>query len=116
VEAGIDGIVVSNHGGRVLDHTPGTAEVLPRIAASVKGRVAIIADGGVRTGVDMLKMLALGADCVMIGRPYIVAAVGGGAEGVRAYTAMYRDQLEQAMIMTGCPDVAQAGPHLFYDR
>ena len=115
VEAGIDGIIVSNHGGRVLDHTPGTAEVLPRIAASVKGRIALIADGGVRTGMDVLKMLALGADCAMIGRPYAVAAIGGAAEGVRVYTRMCREQLEQAMIMTGCPDVAQAGQHLLYN-
>jgi isopentenyl diphosphate isomerase/L-lactate dehydrogenase-like FMN-dependent dehydrogenase len=114
VEAGMDGIIVSNHGGRVLDHTPGTAEVLPPIAAAVKGRIALIADGGVRTGVDALKMLALGADCVMIGRPYAIAAIGGGKEGVELYTRAYRDQLEQAMIMTGCADVAQAGRHLIH--
>ena len=116
MEAGVDGIIVSNHGGRVLDHTPGTAEVLPHIAAAVKGRIALIADGGVRTGVDVLKMLALGVDCVMIGRPYAIAAIGGGAEGVKAYTAMCQEQLEQAMIMTGCHDVTQAGPHLLHNR
>ena len=116
VEAGVDGIIVSNHGGRVLDYTPGAAEVLPHIAAAVKGRIALIADGGVRTGVDVLKMLALGADCVMSGRPYAVAAIGGGLEGVTTFTQMYREQLEQAMIMTGCHDVAQAGQHLLYTR
>lgn len=114
-EAGVDGIVVSNHGGRTLDFTPGTAEVLPGIASAVKGRMALIADGGVRSGIDILKMLALGADCVMIGRPYTIAAVGGGQEGVRAFTAMYRDQLEQAMVMTGCREVQDAGPHLFFN-
>jgi len=114
MEAGVDAIIVSNHGGRVLDYTPGTAEVLPAIAASVKGRMGIIGDGGVRSGVDVLKMLALGADCVMIGRPYSIAAIGGGVEGVQLYTQTYRDQLEQAMIMTGCADVSQAGPHLLY--
>ncbi len=114
VEAGVDGIVVSNHGGRVLDCTPGTADVLPQIAASVSGRIALLADGGVRTGVDILKMLALGADCVMIGRPFAMAAVGGGAEAVSLFIRNFREQLEQAMIMTGCPDVAQAGPHLIY--
>ena len=113
-EAGVDAIIVSNHGGRVLDYTPGTAEVLPGIAAAVKGRIGIIGDGGVRSGVDILKMLALGADCVMVGRPYSVAAIGGGKEGVKLYTKTYRDQLEQAMIMTGCNDVAQAGAHLLY--
>ncbi len=116
MEAGVDAIIVSNHGGRVLDFTPGTAEVLPAIAAAVKGRIGIIGDGGVRSGVDILKMLALGADCVMVGRPYAVAAIGGGAEGVKLYTELYREQLEQAMIMTGCQDVAQAGPHLLYTR
>jgi isopentenyl diphosphate isomerase/L-lactate dehydrogenase-like FMN-dependent dehydrogenase len=115
LEAGMDGIIVSNHGGRVLDHTPGTAEVLPGIAAALKGRIAVIADGGVRTGVDVLKMLALGADCVMIGRPYAIAAIGGGKQGVELYTRAYRDQLEQAMIMTGCPDVARTGRHLLYN-
>lgn len=114
LEAGVDGIVVSNHGGRVLDHTPGTAEALPAIAAAVRGRLAVIVDGGVRSGVDILKMLALGADCVMIGRPYAIAAVGGGERGVGLLTQAYKEQLEQAMIMTGCRDVSQAGPHLLH--
>ena len=114
LEAGVDGIVVSNHGGRVLDHTPGTAEVLPAIAAAVRGRLALIVDGGIRSGLDILKMLALGADCVMIGRPYTIAAVGGGRQGVELLTQAYKEQLEQAMIMTGCQDVTQAGPHLLY--
>ncbi len=115
MEAGVDGIVVSNHGGRVLDFTPGAAEVLPRIAQSVKGRMAIIVDGGVRTGVDVLKLLALGADCAMIGRPFSIAAIGGGREGVSLYIQTYKSQLEQAMIMTGCQDVKQAGRHLLFD-
>jgi isopentenyl diphosphate isomerase/L-lactate dehydrogenase-like FMN-dependent dehydrogenase len=112
LEAGVDGLVVSNHGGRVLDGTPGTAEVLPQIAGAVRGRLALLADGGVRSGVDILKMLALGAEAVFIGRPYAVAAIGGGAAGVDIYTGQYRSQLEQALIMTGCPGVAMAGPHL----
>lgn len=115
LEAGVDGIVVSNHGGRVMDFAPGAAEVLPDIAASVKGRMAILADGGVRTGLDILKLLALGADGAMIGRPFTIAAVGGGAEGVAMYIQNYKSQLEQAMVMTGCPDVAQAGPHLLFE-
>jgi isopentenyl diphosphate isomerase/L-lactate dehydrogenase-like FMN-dependent dehydrogenase len=114
LDAGVDGIIVSNHGGRVLDHVAGTAEVLPSIASAVKGRMALLADGGIRSGVDILKMLALGADAVCIGRPYSIAAVGGGAEGVALYTGIYREQLVQAMVMTGCPDVAEAGKHLLY--
>jgi len=116
LEAGADGIVVSNHGGRILDSTPSTVEVLPEIASAVKGRMSLTVDGGLRNGVDILKMLALGAEAVFIGRPYAIAAIGGGAEGVELLTNTYRGQLEQAMIMTGCPDVKQAGPHLLYKK
>ncbi len=77
-EAGAAGIVVSNHGGRVLDHTPGTAEVLPAIADKVKGKMVILTDGCVRYGNDVLKFLALGADAVMIGRHLLRAAYGAG--------------------------------------
>ncbi|WP_419784993.1 alpha-hydroxy-acid oxidizing protein [Pseudodesulfovibrio sp.] len=106
VEAGADGIVVSNHGGRVLDHTPGSAEVLPGIANEVKGTIAILADGGVRTGTDVLKLLALGADAVLIGRPISVAAVGGLREGVSTYLATIKGQLKGAMVLTGCGSIA----------
>ncbi len=109
---GCDAIVVSNHGGRVLDHTPGTAEVLPGIAALVRGRMEILVDGGVRNGVDILKMLALGADAVMLGRPFIIAAMGGEGEGVRSFAAMLHDQLVQAMLLTGCESVKEAGLRL----
>ena len=101
-EAGAAAIVVSNHGGRVLDHTPGTAEVLPDIAKAVRGDVTVLVDGGVRSGVDVLKMLALGADAVLVGRPLAIAAVGGGAEGVSMTLEQYADQLRSAMILTGC--------------
>lgn len=112
--AGADGIVVSNHGGRVLDHTPGTAEVLPGIAAAVKGRMAILVDGGVRTGVDVLKMLALGADLVLVGRPFTWAVLGGGEEGVTLYLNTLRDELTQTMTLTACAKVADIGPHVLH--
>jgi len=112
VQAGAEAIVVSNHGGRVLDHTPGTAEVLPCIAAAVKGQVAILADGGVRSGGDVLKMLALGADAVMIGRPISVAAVGGLEEGVVAYLDQIRSELTAAMVLTGTADVSRVSPDI----
>ncbi|GAB6153286.1 alpha-hydroxy-acid oxidizing protein [Desulfosporosinus burensis] len=102
LEVGASAIVVSNHGGRVLDHTPGTAEVLPEIAAAVDGRIPVIVDGGVRTGVDVLKMLALGADAVMIGRPLIIAGYGGGADGVALVLRRITNELKQAMLLTGC--------------
>lgn len=101
-EAGVYGIIVSNHGGRVLDHGLSTAEVLPEIRAAVGKRVKVLADGGVRSGVDAFKLLALGADAVLIGRPYAIAAFGGGAEGVRLYTGKVTAELRDTMAMTGC--------------
>lgn len=115
-EVGVDAIVVSNHGGRVLDHTPGTAEVLPAIADAVKGRLAVLVDGGVRDGVDVFKMLALGADAVMIGRPFSIAAVGGLAEGVASYVDTLKAQLVQAMILTGSADVAGISRAALYGK
>ena len=103
VDAGAKAIVVSNHGGRVLDHTPGTADVLPEIADALHGRSAmIVVDGGVRTGYDVLKMLALGADAVLIGRDIVRAAVGAGSEGVRLQMEFLQKTLAKAMLMTGC--------------
>ncbi|GFO67985.1 alpha-hydroxy-acid oxidizing enzyme [Geomonas limicola] len=105
VEVGAAGIVVSNHGGRVLDHTPGTAQVLPEIADKVKGRLVIFVDGGVRYGADVLKMLALGADAVLVGRPLLRGSVGGGAEGVAMTLKKMHEELLVAMILTGTADV-----------
>lgn len=107
-DVGAAGIVVSNHGGRVLDHTPGAAEVLPDIVARTRGRGAILVDGGVRTGADVLKLLALGADAALIGRPLAVAVMGGGAEGVALYLEKLRGELIQAMLLTGTADVSAA--------
>lgn len=112
VAAACDAIVVSNHGGRVLDHTPGTAEILPAIAAKVKNKISIIVDGGIRDGIDILKMIALGADAVMIGRPYSIAALGGEKEGVSLYTEALRGQLTAAMVLTGCASIKDAGMHI----
>lgn len=111
-EAGAAGIVVSNHGGRTLDHTPGTAAVLPDIAAAVKGKLILLADGGVRSGVDVLKFLALGADAVLVGRPAAWAAFGGGPEGVRLLYQKLADELKVAMILTGCQSPAAANERL----
>jgi isopentenyl diphosphate isomerase/L-lactate dehydrogenase-like FMN-dependent dehydrogenase len=116
VDVGADAIVVSNHGGRVLDHTPGVAEVLAEVAAAVKGRIAVLADGGVRSGFDVLKMLALGADAVMIGRPFSVAAMGGLQEGVQAYIAQTRGELRQAMVLTGCATLAAVDRSILFEK
>lgn len=102
VQAGVDAIVVSNHGGRVLDQTPGVASVLSSIVRAVKGKVTILADGGIRSGVDVLKMLALGADAVLIGRPFVIASFGGQREGVKTYIETLKADLKSAMVLTGC--------------
>ena len=114
VDVGAKGIVVSNHGGRVMDHLPGTAEVLPGIAAKVKGQITILVDGGVRDGVDVLKLLALGADAVMVGRPLAVAVLGGGREGAKLYMDSLKKELYSAMILTGCDSVNAVGEHIIY--
>lgn len=113
-DAGAAGIVVSNHGGRVLDFTPGVAEVLPKVAAAVKGEIAVLADGGVRSGVDVLKMLALGADAVLIGRPFAMAAVGGLQDGVTAYLDQLTGELRSAMVLTGTAKASQVDPGILH--
>ncbi|EGT4967066.1 TPA: alpha-hydroxy-acid oxidizing protein [Clostridioides difficile] len=105
VESGASAIIVSNHGGRVLDYTPGTCEVLPDIAKSVKGKITILVDGGVRTGVDVVKMLGLGADAVLMGRPFVTASFGGGLDGVEFFIEKVRNELCETMILTGCQNV-----------
>lgn len=114
VEIGAAGIVVSNHGGRVLDGTPGVAEVLPEIVERVKGEIFIFADGGVRNGIDALKMLALGANAVLIGRPALWGAFGGGAAGVRLLLEKMTAQLRHGMLMTGCINVKTVDHHVIY--
>ncbi len=111
-EAGVQVVAVSNHGGRVLDGTPGVAEVLPAIAEQLGRRVTVTADGGVRTGYDVLKLLALGAHAVLIGRDLLRAAVGGGATGVRLHLEHLRAVLARAMSMTDCRDLAAVGPRI----
>jgi isopentenyl diphosphate isomerase/L-lactate dehydrogenase-like FMN-dependent dehydrogenase len=101
IDAGARAIGVSNHGGRVLDHTLGVSQVLPAIAKRAKGKVAIIADGAVRHGTDVLKLLALGADATLCGRPLVRGAHGGGKEGVALMLAAIRGELVDSMVLTG---------------
>lgn len=101
LEAGASGIVVSNHGGRVLDQCPATAEVLNEIADAVKGSMKIFVDGGIRSGVDVFKALAMGADAVIIARPYVTSVYGGGEEGVKLYTDKIGAELADTMAMCG---------------
>ena len=107
LDAGAAGIVVSNHGGRVLDGTPATAQVLPAIARAVGDRMLVLVDGGLRSGVDILKALAMGAHAVLVARPYVTAVYGGGAEGVRLLTEKLRGELADAMAMCGVHSLAE---------
>jgi len=101
LKAGASGIVVSNHGGRVLDNCPATAEVLPSIVDAVGGKLTIFVDGGIRTGMDVFKALALGADAVLIGRPFVTMVYGGEAEGVQIYVDKLKAELSDTMAMCG---------------
>ena len=114
IDAGVDGIVVSNHGGRVFDCTPATVQVLPDIAAVASKKTTILIDGGIRNGSDVLKMLALGADGVMIGRPFSIAAVGGLQNGVEKYISILEEELKQAMVLTGTGSLAEISPRLLF--
>ena len=107
LEAGASGIVVSNHGGRVLDGTAATATVLPEIAEAVKGKMTILVDGGIRSGLDIFRALALGADCTLIARPFVNMVFGGGEEGVKAYVDKLKSELEDAMNMCGAHNLSE---------
>lgn len=115
VDAGASGIVVSNHGGRQLDGVPATVEALPAIADAVGARATVLMDGGVRSGLDVLKALALGAQSVLIGRAWAYALAGGGSAGVRTMLTTLQRELEVAMMLTGCTDVNKAGKRLLVE-
>lgn len=114
LDAGASAIVVSNHGGRVLDCCPATAEVLPAIADAVGGQMTILVDGGIRTGMDVFKALALGADAVLIGRPFVTMVYGGGAEGVAVYAKKLAEELADVMQMCGAHTLADIKRSMLY--
>lgn len=106
VDAGARGVVVSNHGGRQLDGTPATARALPGVVRAVDGRVPVLVDGGIRRGVDVLRAVALGATAVQVGRPVLWGLACGGSAGVARCFEILREELDRAMALAGCPDVA----------
>lgn len=116
VEAGVAAIVVSNHGGRVLDGCLTPAEVLPKIAAAVKDQIDIFVDGNVRSGEDVLKYLALGAKAVLVGRPCIWASVGEREKGVQILLENLGQQLYKAMIMTGVSSTQNVNPNILWEN
>ena len=101
VDAGVDGIVVSNHGGRQLDSVPSTARALTGVADAVSGQVEVLADGGVRTGLDVVKMVALGARAVLVGRAWAWAVAARGEEGVRHVLEVIEADIDVALALTG---------------
>ncbi|KAH7547047.1 hypothetical protein FEM48_Zijuj01G0265700 [Ziziphus jujuba var. spinosa] len=103
VEAGVDGIVVSNHGARQLDYSPATISVLEEVVHAVGGKVPVLFDGGIRRGTDVFKALALGAQAVLVGRPVVYGLAAKGEYGVRRVLEMLKDELELTMALSGCP-------------
>ena len=110
IEAGADGIVVSNHGGRQVDGAISTLEALPEIARAVDGRIPVLFDSGVRSGADAFKAIALGATAVLLGRPYVYALALSGSEGVREVIENIRAEFELTMALAGCTTIDDIGP------
>ena len=106
VEHGVDGLVVSNHGGRQLDGARASIEALPDIVDAVGSRVEVLMDGGVRRGADVVRALALGARAVMVGRPYLYGLASGGAGGVRRVLEILQGEVDHALALTGVPRIA----------
>ena len=113
-QAGASAIVVSNHGGRVLDGCPSTAEVLPAIAKAVGDDMTIIVDGGIRTGLDIFRAIALGADAVIIARPYVTSVYGAAEEGVKVYTEKLRAELSDVMSMCGAKTIKDINSDMLF--
>ena len=116
VDLGVDGVVVSNHGGRQLDGVPSSARALPAIAAAVGHRTTVLVDGGVRTGLDVVRMLALGARGVLIGRAWVYGLAARGEAGVRHVLQLMSDEMRVAMALTGCTRVSEVGSDVLVQR
>jgi L-lactate dehydrogenase (cytochrome) len=114
-DAGVDGIVVSNHGGRQLDSVPSTTRALPDVADAVGDQLEVLADGGVRTGLDVVKMVALGARAVLIGRPWAWAVAARGERGVRHILNVMKADIDTALGLTGQTSIADVDRSALYD-
>jgi 4-hydroxymandelate oxidase len=110
VEHGVDAIGVSNHGGRQLDGAVASLDALPEVVAAVGDRVPVLLDGGIRSGTDIFKGLALGARVVLIGRPVLWGLAHSGVEGATSVLRMLRDELVECMILAGRPTLADIDP------
>jgi L-lactate dehydrogenase (cytochrome) len=110
VDAGVDGIVVSNHGGRQLDSVPSTVAALPGVVAAVGDQAEVLVDGGVRTGLDVVKLLALGAKACLVGRAWAWSVAARGEAGVRHMLRVVQADIDVALGLTGTTDVADLSP------
>jgi len=115
-QVGVDGLIVSNHGGRQLDSASSTVAALPAIAEAVGDNLTVMMDGGIRSGLDVLKALSLGAKGVMVGRAWAYGLGARGEKGVGDVLKMLRQELATAMALTGCTDIRNAGPDLLLER
>src|SRR5215469_4471364 len=113
-EIGVEGIIVSNHGGRQLDQAPASLDVLPAIKAAVGDRLTVMLDSGVRRGADILIALCLGAQFVFFGRPTLYGAIVGGLPGVKKAISIFRDEIDLVMGQIGCPSLDQIGPDFLW--
>jgi L-lactate dehydrogenase (cytochrome)/(S)-mandelate dehydrogenase len=116
VEHGVDGLIVSNHGGRQLDGAPATLDVLPLLVEAVAGRIPVLIDGGVRRGVDIVKALALGATACLIGRPPLWGLAVAGEAGVAHVLDIYRRETDRVMGLCGVSRIADIGRELVYSK
>ncbi len=107
VDLGMDGVIVSNHGGRNLDGVPATMDVLPEVVDAAGGRAEVFLDGGIRRGTDVVKALALGANAVLMGRPYMFGLAANGEAGVEQALELMRNEIHRAMAFCGAPNVAE---------
>jgi 4-hydroxymandelate oxidase len=116
VDAAVEGIIVSNHGGRNLDTLPAAIEALPGVVNAVKGRIPVLMDSGIRRGTDILMALAMGATAVLIGRPYAYGLAAAGAEGVERVIRILREELERAMALTGRRTIAEIDSSVVWQK
>jgi L-lactate dehydrogenase (cytochrome) len=110
-ESGVDGVMISNHGGRQLDYTVSALRTLPEIAALANG-MTVMLDGGIRRGTDVIKALALGADFVWIGRPFLYAAIAGGEAGVQRAIALLHAEIDRDLALLGIRSLSEITPEL----
>ncbi len=116
VAYGFDGVVVSNHGGRQLDAAPASIDALPAVVAAVAGRAEVLLDSGIRRGSDIVKALALGADAVMIGRPYLYGLAAAGESGVRAVLDIVHEEFVRTLVLLGVGSLKEIDASLLGDR